>query len=372
MSGSERLAPSTSPRVDRRPDEAPRWVSEARDLAKDLFPPKPSVYWTDFLVTWTIGVLAFDAIASCTWSAAVCARVDGGGYRWGVAALLFSVSCMALYRAALFIHELAHLSAGSFAPFRLVWNLLCGIPFLMPSFVYSAHHVHHRATEYGSAGDGEYVPWARRPRLAIVLYLAHGVFVPGAAVIRFLVLAPLSRLSPRVAVVVQRRASSLVVNPAFCRALPTPEELRGWRRLETGCFAVILAVAGLAVSGLLPPAWLLQAYLTAVVVVTLNALRTLAAHRYRHGDGGVSPVEQMLDSVTHPRAPLLAELWAPLGLRFHALHHLLPSLPYHALPAAHRRLLAALPADCPYRRTESAGLWCSLRRLWREAGARSL
>jgi fatty acid desaturase len=49
-------------------------------------------------------------------------------------------------------------------------------------------------------------------------------------------------------------------------------------------------------------------------------------------------------------------LWAPVGLRFHALHHLLPGVPYHHLLEAHRRLVAALGADSPYHRANYAGL----------------
>jgi fatty acid desaturase len=54
-------------------------------------------------------------------------------------------------------------------------------------------------------------------------------------------------------------------------------------------------------------------------------------------------------------------------MRFHALHHLFPSLPYHALGAAHRRLMARLPPDSPYRLTEAPRLSASLRQLWRAA-----
>ena len=42
-----------------------------------------------------------------------------------------------------------------------------------------------------------------------------------------------------------------------------------------------------------------------------------------------------------PPPALLSPLWAPVGLRYHALHHLLPSLPYHSLGEAHRRLMAS-------------------------------
>jgi fatty acid desaturase len=39
----------------------------------------------------------------------------------------------------------------------------------------------------------------------------------------------------------------------------------------------------------------------------------------------------------------------PVGLRFHALHHLFPGMPYHNLEAAHHRLMQHLPAAHPYR-----------------------
>jgi fatty acid desaturase len=57
---------------------------------------------------------------------------------------------------------------------------------------------------------------------------------------------------------------------------------------------------------------------------------------------------QFLDSVNVPPPATLPALWAPVGLRYHAIHHLLPGLPYHALGEAHRRLSAALPVDSQY------------------------
>jgi fatty acid desaturase len=106
-----------------------------------------------------------------------------------------------------------------------------------------------------------------------------------------------------------------------------------------------------------------------VVILTLNALRTLGSHRWTSDGRELNFVEQMIDSVNYPHAPWVSGLWAPVGLRFHALHHLFPSMPYHALGRAHRLLMKELPLDSPYRRTEAKSLSESLLGLWRRARA---
>ena len=102
--------------------------------------------------------------------------------------------------------------------------------------------------------------------------------------------------------------------------------------------------------------------------IFINSLRTLAAHRYRFsGEEVIGISEQLLDSVNTPNS-FLGVLWAPVGLRFHATHHLIPEMPYHSLRKAHKRLEEQFSKKNLYLRTHSKGLFSTLTRLWRESG----
>ena len=98
-------------------------------------------------------------------------------------------------------------------------------------------------------------------------------------------------------------------------------------------------------------------------VMLLNQVRTLVAHLWENDGDPMSVTAQFLDSVNVPPPGPLAEIWAPVGLRYHATHHLLPGLPYHALPAAHRRLAALLGEGSTYHRSSHRGLWPLVVRL---------
>jgi fatty acid desaturase len=80
----------------------------------------------------------------------------------------------------------------------------------------------------------------------------------------------------------------------------------------------------------------------------LNQLRTLVAHLWENDGEPMSVTDQYLDTVNVPPPGLLPALWAPVGLRYHALHHLLPGVPYHNLGKAHRRLTGALENGSSY------------------------
>jgi fatty acid desaturase len=78
--------------------------------------------------------------------------------------------------------------------------------------------------------------------------------------------------------------------------------------------------------------------------------------------------EQYLDSINVP-GNFLTGLWAPVGLRYHATHHLFMSLPYHNLGEAQRRLANGLTDNGLYLSTIRTGMWDALQRIWNEASA---
>ena len=159
----------------------------------------------------------------------------------------FSIQCACYYRAVMFVHEIVHLPERKFTAFRFVWNLLCGIPFLVPSFTYYTHLDHHRRKLFGTEHDGEYLPLASMSPWWILLYLSQCLWVPAIALVRFGLLTPLMWFCPPLRRLVHQRASSLVMDPAYLRPLPTADSLRIIRLQEFVCF---LFIAGCT---LIPP-----------------------------------------------------------------------------------------------------------------------
>jgi fatty acid desaturase len=115
--------------------------------------------------------------------------------------------------------------------------------------------------------------------------------------------------------------------------------------------------------GVVPVRALLIWIAVLAVVSFLNTVRVLGAHEYESDGTPRSRHMQLHDSIDTP-GRFWTELWAPVGLRYHALHHYFPGIPYHNLPAAYRRLIASLPADSLYRASTSRSLPQSLRKLY--------
>ena len=144
------------------------------------------------------------------------------------------------------------------------------------------------------------------------------------------------------------RYSGLQINPQFRRRAPEGELKRRWMWQELACSLWAITLITLAVSGVIPLREFEILLAVASGVMFLNQVRTLVAHLWENDGEPMSVTAQYLDSVNVPPPATLPALWAPVGLRYHALHHLLPGVPYHNLGEAHRRLSAALDGDSSF------------------------
>jgi fatty acid desaturase len=356
--------------------EAPRSKSRKRAIddairaiPAEWFKASPVIYWSDFLGSSIVG-----------WTTFVLAMLGAGWTR----AAFFAVSTLALYRAVLFIHEITHRAQRDVPAFTLAWNVLIGVPLLVPSFLYEGVHTdHHRQRTYGTDADPEYVPFGHRSPALMAGYVIASLLAPLLFVLRFALLAPLSWIIPPLRRLVIAHGSALVINHLYVRQAPIP--LAG-RVQEVAACALCWTSAALFWTGRLPPAVLFGWAGVSALASGVNAARTLAAHRYDHDEPvseALSMNEQLLDSCTistlsaqhSALAVSLADagraLVAPVGLRYHALHHWIPSLPYHNLGRAHRLLVSALSPDAPYGATIEDGFTPALRDLVHRAGSRS-
>jgi fatty acid desaturase len=339
--------------------ERVRQAFNVREVVNEIGPDFESsriIHWSDLLTSALVGWLAF----------VISARAPFVSLLHVIASL---VAVFALLRAALFIHELSHLERGQIQGFELVWNLIVGIPLMIPSLMYvDSHKDHHKRMGFGTDDDPEYAQIARWSRLRIVYFVLTVALLPIVLPLRWGVLGPLSRFFPPLRRLVVGKLSTLAINASYVRPMPKGEHIKGWDAQEAGAAVFVWAVVGALIAGWIPIEWITQWYIVAVGILSVNQVRMLVAHAYENEGEPMDAEAQLLDSVNLRGWPVLSALIAPVGLRFNALHHHFPLIPYHSLGLVHRRLLAELPQNAPYRATVRDG-FKTLRGLWRNAAA---
>ena len=334
------------------------WVRDARNVMRasevDYFQLKPWRFWLDFSVSvvcaYTSALVFLLVPNLLPWPV-----VEMFSWQQGLALVL---ATFWLYRLGSLVHEVCHLSHKEMRVFKVVWNLVVGVMTLAPSPFYTRHHRdHHSRRMYGTPEDPEYVlnvvsPGSWRSLLA---YIALIIVYPLLVFLRFL-LTPLTFITPKVRAWTLRRASSLTMNFRYERKL-TAFDRRAVTGIEALCWIRATMIPMAVVLGAAPASRMVLLYTLGISVLVLNQMRLVADHHLESDGERTAMSAHILDSCNYTSRDLFTWLFFPFAIRYHALHHLFPTVPYHNLRATHAYLKKNLPADSPYRQLDQPNWW---------------
>lgn len=320
-------------------------VKVIHSQVSDLFNVNPFKFWSDFLCSAVIGWSIFCIILVCEL---------GLFYK----SVLFFISVLSFYRALCFLHEISHLREKELPFFAIAWSYIIGIPLLTPRFLYlEIHQAHHHKNKYGTKFDGEYVAEFSSSYKQILLVFINNLFAPIFTVFRFAILGPISYCHSGIRQWVKINASSLSLKFPFKREILS-DKSNLWIREEIISIIFIWLILIGIIIGFISESILFYYALLIISVSVLNSIRAVGAtHRYSSHGNSVSFHRQILDSFNVDSERLDSILLCPVGLRFHALHHLLPGLPYHSLAEAHKRIKNIFPIDSVYHQTNIRSVW---------------
>jgi fatty acid desaturase len=310
--------------------------------------PRPLIFWVDFLASSTVGY------ALTYWSSTL------SFFSLPQIGVVFLAAAF-MFRASVFMHEAIH--SGKDVPgFAAAYNLYFGFVNKLPLYIYDVHVAHHLQEYYGTEKDSEYED-LKLGLTNIAIPIVMMALLPALLILRFGILPWfLPFIGKRARNAVYQYASTFALNRRYKRPLPDPAERRRWYWQDAGCALYQLAFVVLCLTGVL--SWSLAGAWYAVAFITMltNYYRVMSSHAYWTGLSPTTRKQQILDSLTVTGSPWLFWLY-PVGLRYHALHHMMPHVPYHHMAKLHRILLTRLPDDHPYRATIVNGFLQAYRRL---------
>ena len=327
------------------------WVHDARSAIKespvDFFEIDAKKYWFDFLLCVACAYASLTVFLTCTMA---------GHPLLKLAAFPFSIFW--LYRCSSMVHEVSHLHEKQLVGFKVAWNVLLGIPVLFPSTFFTAHHRdHHTGRYYGTPQDPEYAMNYFNPETlgGILFYIGLLAIYPVLVLCRFL-FAPISWLRPDWREFTLSRMSSFTLNWSYERN--TSRLDRKWFFVvELACCLRAWLIPIGVISGVAHWSRVPQMYLIAITILVCNQMRFVADHHFESEGHQMSMSDHILDSCNYSKNDFLTWLFFPFTIRFHALHHLFPTIPYHNLPAAHAYLSDKLPSANAYHGLDRPGWW---------------
>lgn len=263
---------------------------------------------------------------------------------------LFFISTFSIYRGLSFIHEVGHF-CDRIKFFNLLYNLLFGIPCRVPAYSMKTHRYHHGVKTFGTINDPEYENWTARSKIYLVRPFVLSFFYPLILAIRFGIV-PIFFIffSKETVLKIYTLYSSFVMNLKFERPFHQGD-FKEMKRTDFFCSLYFFSFSFLLLKLDLFVEYYFLFYIQIVFISIMNTYRALVAHRYKaHLTDDKALMAQTIDSVTI-EGGVFTELWAPISLRYHSTHHLLPNIPYYNLKKAHLRLLKELPSDHFYFKT---------------------
>ncbi len=292
VSASAQSAPS------RLKDDA-AMLKAAAGLTRDLNVPKSAIYWTDMLGSALLGYAGLIG--------AMVVRPTSLAVGLGLIAVL------ALYRAGSFIHELTHIKRGAVKGFRFAWNLVVGVPLLVPSFMYEGvHNQHHAKRYYGTSDDPEYLPLALMHPWTLPVFLLAAALAPIGMLLRFGILAAVAAVKETA-----RSRGRALFGPAD-QSEVRPAEARRRVRPRLGVAGGSVQRLGDRTSGDGRDRRGSAARLPDLPVrfggrrCSSTRCGLLVAHLWENDGEPMSVTAQFLDSVNVPPPATLPALWAPL------------------------------------------------------------
>lgn len=297
-------------------------------IIRPLLRANPWIYWGDLLGS---------AAAAYGLMYVSMGYAFNSPFRW----IYFILAGFFVNRGLYFMHEVVHQSKN-LKGFKIAQNLLFGFVFKYPVYIHEPHHHHHRASSYGTDQDPEYdSEWIRKGVWHYLIAIPLALLFPCIQMVRFGLLPAFYPLMPKKArLSIYRHASTFALNPNYKRPLPSPAETKEWLFQDLACASFNILALSLVLAGHFSIENFLTLQLFSSFFFFCNFFRALVAHRYSSEGEKMSFENQIKDSISIP-ASITDFLWAPVGLKYHSLHHYFPSIPYHNLKKAHELLLHA-------------------------------